>query len=107
MKSILYLLAFVPFLAFSQQSTTKDRNSAFKSVPTRPYEDIKKSGIVIVSKSMYGLKFKNEQLSKTTKKLVKSFFKLRLNGYKDLKKYRLKIEERSNGIYIDGVIVKS
>ncbi|MCD9582296.1 hypothetical protein [Tenacibaculum maritimum] len=106
MRHLAYIIAFIPFLAFSQVSTTKSDKSAFKSVPTLPYEDIKRSGLVVVTKSMYGLRFENEQLPEATKKIVKSFFKLRLKEYSSLKKYHLKIEKLVDGIYINRVLLK-
>ncbi|MFL0063454.1 hypothetical protein [Tenacibaculum maritimum] len=106
MKSITFLFLLIPFFALAQNNVTRNKTSIYKSVPTYPYEDLNRSGTIVVIKSMYGLKFENDQVSEETKKVVKSFFKLRLNQYSKLKKYHLKVEKLKDGIYINRYLVK-
>lgn len=106
MKAIAYLFLLIPFFALAQSNVTRNKTSIYKSVPTYPYEDINRSGTVVVVKSMYGVRFENNQVSEETKKAVKSFFKLRLNEYSKLKKYRLKVERLKDGIYINQYFLK-
>lgn len=106
MKTITYFFLLIPFFALAQSNVTRNKTSIYKSVPTYPYEDLNRSGTVVVIKSMYGLRFENNQVSEETKKIVKSFFKLRLNQYSKLKKYRLKVEKLKDGIYVNQYLLK-
>ena len=101
-KIVVFILFLASFTGFSQVDLTKDKERLFRSVSTFPNENLK-TGEIVVNKSMYGLTFENKYLSEETKKTVKRFFKQSLNGYSTLKKYRLKIERRIDGIYIDNI----
>lgn len=101
-KLILFVMFLVSFTAFSQVDLTRDKERLFRSFSTYPNEGLKTAEVVVI-KSMYGLTFENKYLSENTKKTVKRFFKQSLNKYSSLKKYRLKLEKRIDGMYIDGV----
>ncbi|CAA0159087.1 conserved hypothetical protein [Tenacibaculum maritimum] len=98
----MFILFFLPFIGFSQVDLTKDNERVFRSVSYVPYQNLN-IGQIVVNKSIYGLTFENQNLTKETKKTVKRFFKQSLNGYSDLKMYHLKIERRANNIYIDNI----
>lgn len=63
----LVLLLFSLFL-FSQQN--KPKGEVFKHCPERPYEDVKKTGKIIVKKGMYRLVFEDKNLSPEVRKKV-------------------------------------
>ncbi|WP_187477834.1 hypothetical protein [Amniculibacterium sp. G2-70] len=100
MRILLFIL--FPFLLSAQSKTqpARSKGEVFKHRPEKPYENVNNTGLVVVTKGMYGLTFEDKQLSAETKKRVESFFKLRLNGYTDLKTYHLKIRKRQNKWYI-------
>lgn len=93
MKLLLILL--FPTLLLAQQ-----KSEVFKVNPSHPQEKTN-VGYVVVTKTMYGLTFEDNTIKNEYKNLVKTFFKERLNGYTDLKKYRLKVEKRLDGWYIE------
>lgn len=97
MRHLLYVLLFIPFLSVAQIHQGK----VFKSTPTSPTESVKLTGVIEVNKTMYGVTFKDSTISSKYKNAVKTFFKKRLNGYTDLKKYRLQVKKRTDGLYIE------
>ncbi|MCT4698470.1 hypothetical protein [Tenacibaculum haliotis] len=99
MKHLLLILLFIPFLSVAQIH----QGNVFKSVPTSPTESVKLTGVIEVSKTMYGVTFKDTRIAKQYKNAVKTFFKKRLNGYTDLKKYRLQVKKRTDGLYIENI----
>lgn len=100
-KIIVFIL--FPFLFFAQSKTqpARSKGEVFKHRPEKPYENVNNTGLVVVKKGMYGLTFEDNQLSSETKKRIERFFKLRPNGYTDLKTYHLKIRKLQNKWYID------
>ncbi|MBT0556832.1 hypothetical protein [Riemerella anatipestifer] len=102
MKHILRLLLFLSTLSlFGQQ-----RGEVFKRRPERPYEDIKKTGKITVTKTLYGLDFEDRHLPKDAKIKAQTFFKKRYNGYTDLKTYHLRIEDTPKGWRIEGYLIQ-
>ncbi len=102
MKIILFIL--LPFFLSAQANRPK--GEVFKSRPERPYEDIRKTGLVTVKKGMYGLVFEDKNLSPEVRKKVQIFFNRRYNGYTDLKTYELRIEDTPKGWKIDGYLIQ-
>lgn len=88
------------FLLICGIATAQQKGEVFKSNPTNPQENIN-IGYITVTKTMYGLTFEDDTIKNEYKNLVKTFFKERFNGYTSLKKYRLKIEKRLDGWYIE------
>ncbi|MDB0616122.1 conserved hypothetical protein [Tenacibaculum dicentrarchi] len=97
MKNLLLIVLLLPFLSIAQIR----QSEVFKKHPTTPTENIKLTGVIEVSKTMYGITFKDTTISEEYKNAVKIFFKKRLNSYTDLKKYRLQVEKRTDGLYIE------
>ncbi len=98
MKYLLSILLLFPLCLFAQ---TRDKGEVFKHSPTKPYEDLNKSGVIVVTKGMYGLTFEDKQLPQKAKDKVVQFFAQRNNGYTELKKYTLKVENRQGVWYIE------
>ena len=103
MKILIFLL--FPLFLSAQAYSNRGKGEVFKSYPEKPYEDVKKTG-VIVDKTLYGLKFKDNKLPKEVKNRVQKFFNKRYNGYTDLKTYELHIEDTSKGLKIEGYLIK-
>jgi hypothetical protein len=104
LKPFTLLLLIITVSVFSQESKTmpaRAKGEVFKSRPTRPNENLNKSGLVVVEKRMYGIYFIDNQLNDTVKERVRKFFRERYNGFTELKKYELKIEKRGSDWYID------
>lgn len=91
----LFVLFFFSICSFAQQ-----KGEVFKMYPTKPQENTE-TGYVEVTKTMYGLTFVDNTISNEIKSRVETFFKERLKEYTDLKKYRLKVEKRLDGWYIE------
>lgn len=104
MKSVVILLILFPLFLSAQ--TNKGKGEVFKSRPERPYENVKKTGLVVVKKGMYGLVFEDKNLSPEVRKKVQIFFNRRYNGYTDLKTYGLRIEDTPKGWKIDGYLIQ-
>ncbi len=51
---LLSILLLFPLCLFAQ---TRGKGEVFKHSPTKPYEDLSKSGVIVVTKGMYGLTF--------------------------------------------------
>lgn len=106
---MLFILLLVPFAAFAQSKTqpARDKGEVFKHTPTKPYEDLSKSGKVVVVKGMYGLRFEDKELPQSTKDKVQAFFEQGHKGYTELKKYSLKVENRKGVWWIEGKRVEN
>lgn len=104
MKYFLVILLLFPLGLFAQSKTqpARDKGEIFKHTPTKPYEDLSKSGKVVVVKGMYGLRFEDKELPQSTKDKVQAFFEQRHKGYTELKKYSLKVENRQGVWWIEG-----
>jgi hypothetical protein len=99
MQLIKILFLLFPLTIFSQESKTmpaRQKGNVFKSWATEPTENLNKSGLIIVEKTMYGLRFFDDKLDKKIKERIRKFFKQRYYGFSDLKKYELKIEKIDN-----------
>lgn len=107
MKLIVLLFPLFPVLFFTQNKiqAVKNRGEVFKHHPEHPYEDIKRTGIIVVKKGIYGLVFEDKYLSLEVRKKVQSFFNHRYYGYTDLKTYELHVEATPKGWKIEGYIV--
>jgi len=93
------LLFAVNFSA--QVNPSRGKGEVFKSRPDKPYENTDHSGLIVVTKGAYGLTFEDRQISADIKSRIDRFFKRRLNGYTDLKKYHLRVYEKRGKWYID------
>jgi hypothetical protein len=102
----LLLLIVFPLLTFAQVTPARSKGEVFKHRPEKPYEDIKKSGLIVVNKTTYGLTFKDNTINDKYKNLVKSFFKQGFSGYSALKPYSLKIEQRQGKYYIENHLIE-
>jgi hypothetical protein len=96
---IMFFLAAVNFSA--QVNPSRSKGEVFKNRPDKPYENTNYSGLIIVLKGNYGLTFEDRQLSADVKNRIEKFFKRRLNGYTELKKYHLRVYEKRGKWYID------
>ncbi len=85
-------------------ATAQQQGEVFKTNPSNPQENIN-IGYITVTRTMYGLTFEDDTIKNEYKNLVKTFFKERFNGYSSLKKYRLKIEKRLDGWYIEDKLI--
>ncbi len=94
-KPTFILLSLLPLFMFSQQNGT-----VFKQTATNPTENIN-IGHITVTKTMYGITFKDATLTEPYKQKVRLFFKQRYNGYATLQQYRLKIEKRFGVWYVE------
>ncbi|MCG8203225.1 hypothetical protein G1L01_11405 [Tenacibaculum finnmarkense] len=104
MQLIKILFLLFPLTIFSQESKTmpaRQKGNVFKSWATEPSENLNKSGLIIVEKTMYGLHFFDDKLDKKIKERIRKFFKQRYYGFSDLKKYELKIEKIGSDWFID------
>ncbi len=108
MKYLLSILLLLPLGLLAQEPTmpVKDKGEVFKHSPTKPYEDLNKTGRVVVTKDMYGLNFKDKELKQIIKDKVKAFFAQNNSGYTELKEYTLKIEKKDDTWYIEGYKVE-
>jgi len=104
MKILIFLL--FPLFLSAQAYSNRGKGEVFKSYPEKPYEDVKKTGVIVVDKTLYGLKFKDSKLPKEVKNRVQKFFNKRYNGYTDLKTYELHIEDTTKGWKIEGHLIK-
>ena len=104
MKILIFLL--FPLFLSAQAYSNRGKGEVFKSYPDKPYEDVKKTGVVVVDKTLYGLKFKDSKLPKEVKNRVQKFFNKLYNGYTDLKTYELHIEDTAKGLKIEGYLIK-
>lgn len=104
MKTLIFLL--FPLLFSAQMHENKPKGEVFKHRPERPYEDVKKTGKIVVKKGMYGLVFEDKNLSPEVRKKVQTFFNRRYNGYTDLKTYTLNIENTPKGWKIEGFLIQ-
>lgn len=104
MKLLLFIL--FPIVAFGQINAARAKGEVFKHRPEQPYENIDKSGLVVVNKTMYGLTFKDNTIEDKYKNLVKRFFKQGFKGYSDLKTYALKIEKRQGDYYVENYLIQ-
>lgn len=100
--------AYVIFLLYSlgltaQVNPSRSKGEVFKHRPDKPYENVDYSGSVVVTKTMYGLTFEDNQLSSDVKDRVKKFFKRRLNGYTELKTYQVRIIKKRGKWYVNNV----
>lgn len=102
MKTLILLL--LPFFLSAQANRPK--GEVFKHRPERPYEDVKKTGEIVVKKGMYGLVFEDKNLSPEVRKKVQTFFNRRYNGYTDLKTYTLNIEDTPKGWKIESFLIQ-
>lgn len=101
MKFLLFLL----FPLFLSAQNSRNKGEVFKHRPERPYEDVKKTGLIVVKKEVYGLHFEDKNLSQEAKNSVQKFFNQRYHGYTDLKTYQLRIEETPKGWKIEGRLI--
>lgn len=99
MKNLLFCL-LVSVSVSAQINPSRNKGEVYKHRPDKPYENTDYSGKVVVTKTMYGLTFEDQQISSDIKNRVEKFFKRRLNGYTDLKKYHLQIQKRNGKWYI-------
>ena len=103
MKILIFLLH--PLFLSAQAYSNHGKGKVFKSYPEKPYEDVKRTGIIMVDKTLYGLKFKDSKLPQEVKNRVQKFFNKRYNGYTDLKTYELHIEDTVKGLKIEGYLI--
>ncbi|MXV38545.1 hypothetical protein GO491_07630 [Flavobacteriaceae bacterium Ap0902] len=96
MNRLTILLLFICTIGFSQE-----KGKVFSSTPKTPTEQTERNGVIVVTKNMYGLTFEDNAIPEAYKKAVKTFFKQRLNGYTDLKRYRLNIAKKYGYIYVE------
>lgn len=101
MKSLIFV--FLSALLSAQISPARGKGEVFKHRPERPYDNINYSGLVIVERSMYGLKFQDKQLSSEVKNRIEKFFKRHLNGYTELKTYQIRIQKKHGKWYVDNI----
>ena len=73
MKILIFLL--FPLFLSAQAYSNRGKGEVFKSYPEKPYEDVKKTGVIVVDKTLYGLKFKDNKLPKEVKNRVQYFGK--------------------------------
>lgn len=85
----------------AQVNSSRGKGEVFKSRPDKPYENTDYSGLVVVTKGTYGLTFEDRQLSADVKSRIETFFKRRLNGYTELKKYHLQVYKKLGKWYIN------
>lgn len=102
MKFLIFLL----FPLFLSAQTNRPKGEVFKHRPERPYEDVKKSGLIVVTKGMYGLVFEDKNLSSEVREKVQTFFNHRYNGYTELKTYNLRVEDTPKGWKIEGYLIQ-
>lgn len=102
MKTLLFLL----FPLFLSAQSSRVKGEVFKHRPERPYQDVKKTGLVVVKKGMYGLVFEDKNLSPEVRKKVQTFFNHRYNGYTELKTYELRVEDTPKGWRIEGYLIQ-
>lgn len=104
---LLFLLLF-PVLLSAQSKTqpARDKGEVFKHRPEKPYENIKNTGLVVVTKGTYGLQYEDRHLSAEAKRKVEAFFAKKYNGYTALKTYRLNIRQTRKGWEIEGKLIQ-
>ena len=91
----------MPLFLQAQINPARSKGEVFKHRPERPYENTDYSGLVVVNKTMYGLTFEDKQLPSDVKRRIEIFFKRRLNGYTEQKKYHLQVYKKSGKWYIE------
>jgi hypothetical protein len=102
MKKLVLFILLIPLVTFSAQvNSSRGKGDVFKNRPDKPYENIDYSGLVVVTKGTYGLTFEDRQLSAGVKNRIETFFKRRLNGYTELKKYHLQVYKKLGKWYIN------
>lgn len=101
MKILIFTLVSSIYLA--QINPPRNKGEVFKHSPEKPYENLENSGLVIVTKTIYGLIFEDYHLSFEVKNRINKFFNLRLNGYTELRKYKLSIHKKKDNWFIENV----
>ena len=97
---ILILVLFSISLS-AQIYPSRNKGEVLKSKADRPMENIDKSGLIVVTKSMYGLTFEDKKLSEETKQRIEKFFRQQNKGYTNNQTYQLKIRRFKNDWYIE------
>jgi len=101
MKILIFTLLYSICLA--QINPPRNKGEVFKNSPEKPYENLENSGLVVVTKTIYGLNFEDCNLSFEVKNRIKKFFSHRLNGYTELRKYKLSIHKKKGNWFIENV----
>lgn len=98
MKHFLFL-----FLLISGSALAQQRGQVFPRTAKAPTERTNEMGTIVVTKSLYGLKFEDNSIPEVYKEAVKTFFKETLKPpYKTMKTYRLKVAKKQGYIWIEG-----
>lgn len=100
------LLLLLPIIGYSQSKVQPNRakGEVFKNRANTPTENLNYSGEIVVTRTLTRLVFNDPNISDEYKQLTEQFFKKVFdNRYKEMKKYHLRVEKRSNGIYIENV----
>lgn len=94
-KILLIILLVLPVFVAAQESRL--RGEVFKRRPDTPGENINKTGLIVVERTMYGLIFEDISIPEEAKNKVKRFFALTVfrNEYQQFKTYRLKVERQT------------
>ncbi len=99
MKNLTIILLFICGSAIAQQ-----QGQVFKKFPQSPTERVFDNGTIEVTKSVYGLTFKDNSIPKAYKNAVKLFFKDNLNSiYEPMKNYKLKVAKKHGYIWVESV----
>jgi len=101
-KSLLYIfLLLLPLLIVGQTRPNKTRGEVFRSYNINPSQDIRETTIT-VTRSLYGLQFKDESIPKYYKKAVEKFFKNSFkNKYDKMGQHTLKLERKWGYLFIE------
>jgi len=99
MKFFIFLFLFATLSA--QLYPLKNKGDVFNSKPSKPLENIDKTGLIVVKRTLYGLYFEDRNLSDETKNRITVFFNHQYRGFTDFKTYRLTIYRKKNIWYID------
>ncbi|WP_207037736.1 hypothetical protein [Psychroflexus sp. ALD_RP9] len=99
MKFLCCLLLFLlPIVGLSQDSPYRLKGEVFS-----PFKYPKKASLE-VTRSLYGLRFKDEFIPKVYKDAVETFFKKSFRSkYDRMGKYSLQLEIKGGYLYIEGI----
>lgn len=102
MKSLLYILLLLLPLLSAAQSPNQFKGEVFRSFNNNPSQDTRETTLE-VTRSLYGLRFKDEFIPEVYKKAVETFFKKSFRAkYDRMGKYTLKLERKGGFLFIEG-----
>lgn len=102
MKPLLYiLLLLIPLLSIAQLAPNKTRGEVFRAYNNNPSQDTRETTLE-VTRTLYGLRFKDESIPEVYKKAIERFFKENFrNKYRGTGTFTLNLERKRGYLYIE------